>query len=352
MNKSLSQIVEDLFVKSNGGEDLSAKIHRLRDEIKKVSESEDAIFGKFLELLESFQEIIPEEKQRYHAVIKALSTTSKLSQQDIFKAVNNQLKGFKTLEKGLMPALPSWRDELKAMEAKSKMVREEISKLRDKIVQFESEEKEILNGISGRQKEIEVIEKAIRELFTDIGAEITHIKNKIEEFTAESAAGQPIPPKDSMKSDMTSEKKGGSEKKSEIHRPSAQQDMEWKKKCPMCEGQMNYHSIEKIWLCYTCAYEELDKDEVQVKSEEKSEDTNTPEPAPASESIIDPSPPFAVSSSPPSSKESQHSKKESSPAHNQTWTKSKTCPVCHKKMYLYPEERTWRCPSCEYERRI
>ena len=109
MNEILSQIVADLFVKSKGGEELSSEIHRLRDEIKKVIESEDAIFGKFRGLLESFREIIPEEKQRYNAAIKALSTTSKLSRQEIVKAVNNQLEELKILEKGLMPALPGAR---------------------------------------------------------------------------------------------------------------------------------------------------------------------------------------------------------------------------------------------------
>ena len=187
-NENLSRIAADLFVNSKGGEELSSKIHRLRDEIKKVIESEDAIFGKFRELLESFEEIIPEEKQRYHAAIKALSTTSKLSRQEIVKAVNNQLEELKILEKGLMPALPGWRDELKVMEARSQEMKDEIAKLREKIARLESEEEGILIGMAAREKEMELVEKAMRELFTDIGAEITYIKNKVEEFTAQSAA--------------------------------------------------------------------------------------------------------------------------------------------------------------------
>ena len=54
-NEILSRIVADLFVKSKGGEELSSKIRRLRDEIKKVIESEDTIFGKFRELVASFR---------------------------------------------------------------------------------------------------------------------------------------------------------------------------------------------------------------------------------------------------------------------------------------------------------
>ena len=350
MNENLSRIVAELFEKSKGGEELSSKIDLLRDEIKKVIESDGTIFGKFRELVESFEEIIPEEKQRYNAAIKALSTTSKLSRQEIVKAVNNQLEELKILEKGLMPALPVWRDEHKAMEAKAREMRDEISKLREKIGWLENEEKEILNGMAARKKEMEVVEKAVGELFTDIGAEITYIKKRIEEFTAESAASQPIPPRDSIKSDIPSEEKGSGEQKSEIRESSAPQDTEWQKKCPMCGGRMDLRI--NMWMCYSCAYEELKKDEVQGKSEEKSEHTKAPKPSPASEPIFDPFPSLAVPLASLSSNENQESKKDPSPSNNQPSGKKKTCPACRKKMNWHQMEKAWRCPFCEYMRRI
>ncbi len=350
--ENLSRIVADLYVKSKGGEELSSKIHRLRDEIKKVIESEDTIFGKFRELVESLEEIIPEEKQRYNAAIKALSATSKLSREEIVKAVKNQLEELTILEKGLMPALPSWRDEFKVMEAKSREMRDEISKLRQKIGRLESEEKGILNGMAAREKEMEIVEKAVGELFTDIGSEITYIKKRIEEFTVESAASQPIPPRDSIKSHISSEVKGGGEQKSEIRESSAPQDTEWEKKCPMCGGQMNFQIQDEMWMCYVCAYEELKKDEGQGKSEEKSEHTKAPKPTPASEPIFDPSSPHAVPLAPLFPDEYQKSKKGSSPSNNQPSGKKKACPVCRKKMDWYEIEKTWQCPFCDYERSI
>ncbi len=116
-----------------------------------------------------------------------------------------------------------------------------------------------------------------------MGAEITSIKKKVEEFTAESAASQPIPAKDSTnKSDIFPSKgKGGSERKSEIPGSPAPQDTEWRKKCPMCGGRLDFHSHEEMWQCYSCAYEEP-KDEVLVDGEEKNEPANAPQPAPAS----------------------------------------------------------------------
>jgi ribosomal protein L37AE/L43A len=352
MNEFLSRIAADLYVKSRGGEELSSKIHRLRDEIKKVIESENTIFGKFRELLESLEEIIPEEKQRYNAAIKALSATSKLSRQEIVKAVNNQVEELKILEKGLMPALPIWRDELKVIEAKSREMRDEISKLREKIGRLESEEKGILNGMAAREKEMGLVDKAVGELFTDIGAEITYIKKRIEEFTAENAASQPIPPRDSVKSDIPSEEKGGGAQKSEIRESSALQDTEWEKKCPMCGGQMNFQIQDEMWMCYVCAYEELKKDEGQGKSEEKSELTNAPKSTPASEPNSDPSSPPNVPLAPLFPDEFPKSKKGSSLSNNQPSGKKKACPVCRKKMDWYEIEKTWRCPFCDYERSI
>ena len=271
----LSRILADLFVKSKEGEGLSSKIQHLRDEIKKVIESEDTIFGKFRGLVESFREIIPDEKQRYHAAIQALSTTSKLSQQEIVKAVNDQLEELKILEKGLMPALPGWRDEFKVMEARSREMRDEISRLREKIGQLEREEKGILTDMASREKEMELVEKAVGELFTDLGAEITSIKKKVEEFTAESAASQPIPAREAInKSDIFPEGKGGGERKSEIPGSPAPQDGEWQRKCPMCGGRMDFYAQEEMWQCYSCAYEER-KEEVG-DGEEKSEPANAP----------------------------------------------------------------------------
>jgi len=345
----LSRILADLFVKSKEGEGLSSKIHHLRDEIKKVIESEDTIFGKFRGLVESFREIIPEEKQRYHAAIQALSTTSKLNQQEIVKAVNNQLEELKILEKGLMPALPGWRDEFKVMEAKSREMQDEISKLREKIGQLESEEKGILTDMAAREKEMALVEKAVGELFRDLGAEITSIKKKVEEFTAESAASQPIPAKDSIKSDdiFPSEGKGGSEQKSEIPGSPAPQDTEWRKKCPMCGGRLDFYSQEEMWQCYSCAYEEP-KDEVLVDGEEKNEPANAPQPAPASKPGSGSSPLRAVHLG----SLDQEPRKGSSLSINQPSSKKKACPVCRKKMDWYQAEKAWRCPFCDYERSI
>jgi ribosomal protein L37AE/L43A len=148
------------------------------------------------------------------------------------------------------------------------------------------------------------------------------------------------------------EEKRGGEQKSEIRESSAPQDTKWQKKCPMCGGRMNFHINEQMWKCYSCAYEESKEGEVQDKSKEKHEHTNAPKPTPAAEPTFDPSQPFSVPLASLTSNESQESKRESSLSNDQQSIKKKNCPVCHKKMQWYKTEKAWRCPFCEYERRI
>ncbi len=346
MANDLSQIITDLFASSTDGEELSPKVQHLRDEIKKVVESEATVYGKFRGLLLSLRQAVPDEKQCYHAALLALSTTLKLSRQEIVKAVNAQLEELKILEKGLMPSLPDWRDELKAMEARSKEMQGEMAKLREKIAQLESEEKKVLTGMAAREKEIGLIEKTTREFFAGIRAEITSIKNKVEEFTAEGPAAQPAPPavqpaprKEPEKREVPAEKKVGVKQAIEIKGSPPPLDSKWQKKCPMCGGQMHLLEFETMWQCFNCGHEESTKEGGQGASGSLS----APEPAPAP--AVDP--PASMTSG-----EYGGSKKGASLSAEQPSTKKKTCPVCRKNMYWYPDTKAWRCPSCHYERRI
>lgn len=345
MSRNISQIVADLFAKPTGGEDPSSRIQRLRDEVKQVIGSEDTVFGRLRGLLESFRAIIPDEKQRYLASLQALSTTSKLGPQEIVKAVNSQLEELKVLEKGLTPTLPGWREELKAMEFRSHQLKGEIAQLRERIAQLESEEKTVLNGIAAQEKELELAGKTMKDLFADIGAEITAIKKKVEEFTAESPAAQAIPQRELLKNDIPGEEKGGGEPKIDIHAAPPPQDTKFERKCPMCGGRLNLLELEKMWMCYTCAYEEAIQDEVQSASEEKREWMSAPTPDPdQSPSFVEPLASMAG--------EYLESKKRTSPSDDRPSTRKKTCPVCRKTMFWFPNDKAWRCPSCHYERKI
>ncbi len=453
-NKSefLAKIAAQLSVKPESSEDLASKVQLLRDELNKSIVSGDTISGKLRGLVESLKEVIPDEKQRYHAALAAVSTTEKLSRQEIVAAVNNQLAELKILEKGLISSLPGWRDEIQVMESKAQGIRDEIANLREKIAQLESDEKVLLNVMAERKKEMEPVEKAVGEVFTAAGAEIVEVRKKIEEFTAERAAfPQPVPPAEAV---FPSEKKEGagqkaatggpaplppsasaptskvpaqpqpapsgeavppavgtggtetveipatpakpeaegqkkcpmcggrmdyqlSEKKwmcytcayeepgdatsdqsrekspeaGEISVSSAPQLAEGQRKCPMCGGTMDYHLTEKKWMCYTCAYEEPDGG-VQGESAGTSAFAAESEPARQPEPGFEPSEPFESPSAGQPSEEPPKRKKGLFSFKDRIVSKKKPCPSCGKKMNWHEMEKMWRCPYCEYERRI
>ncbi len=369
MNGILSVIVADLFDKSKG--ELSPKINCLRAEIKKIMESESAPFGKLGKLEESFREIIPDEKQRYHAAIKALSTTSGLSREEIVAAVNKQLEELTLLEKNLIPAIPDWRGELKLMEATTQELRKEGAKLRERMAWLESEEKRVLTGMAARQLEGELAEKTMWELFRELGAELTSTAKKVAEAAAEIPTAQPVMRQPPLPSPVPVVEKTGNEQnrelsgasapaikktdddqKNEISGPAAPQYTKFQKKCPRCGGRMDFYGSSKMWQCYACGYEEPEKDDMQSKGEENRGLRSAPESAPVSEPKMDQSPPLAVPWTPPSSNEDRPPKKGASLSNNHPSAQKKSCPVCRKRMQWHQAEGAWRCPFCGYERRL
>lgn len=262
MSEDLSRIVTELFAKPMDSKELSSQIQHLGEEIRKVIQSENTVFGKFRGLLESFREIIPDEQQRYLAALKGLSTTSKQSPQEIKKAIHGQLEELKILEKGLVPTQHAWHDALKGMEVRSQQVKGEIAQLREQLAQLESEEKALQADMSTREKDLALAEKTVRELFANIVAEVSSFNKKVEEFTTDAPEAQPLPPpaqpstkKEPQKNNAPSKKKGG-EQTIEKEAAPAPQDAKFQRKCPMCGGALNLLELENIWQCYTCAHEE------------------------------------------------------------------------------------------------
>jgi len=364
MGKNLSQIVAELFAKPAEGKELSSQIQRLGVEIRNVVQSEETVFGKFHGLLKSLREVIPDEQQRYQAALKALSTTAKMSRQEIIKAINAQLEEMKIVEKSVLPSLPAWRAELKVMEARAQERKAEITKLRERIAQLENEERTALAAMAAREKDLETAEKTIQDIFANIRAEIASFSKKVEELPAEGPEAQPAPaaPQTAlMKPDAPAGKKESGSPAAPVPAPV---DPKFQRKCPMCGGQFNLLGLQNIWQCFNCAYEEPAADKVQVTREEKkSEPVDTPPaqdlwPDPDRYTAPEPTPePEPVEHKPASfvepladMSEYQRPTKASSSSGKQQ-IKKKPCPACKKKMFWYPEENAWRCPDCNYERR-
>ncbi|NTW60407.1 MAG: hypothetical protein HGB21_02630 [Nitrospirae bacterium] len=337
-------------------------MRHLEDEIRKVIRSEDTVFGKYSGLLESFRTIIPDEKQRYQAALQALSTTSKLSRQEILKAMSGELEELKIVEKNLLLDQSGWRDELLTMEARSQGLKGEIANLRARMTQLVDEERTVLAAAATRQKDLDGAEKSIKDIFADIGAEIISLSMKVGVLSAEAAVAQPGPHapqaspvatqpatlKEPVRSDAPGKKKEV-EQKAGIEGAAPHMDTKFQRKCPRCGGPFNLLELENIWQCFTCAYEEPATDAVQGAGEEKSEPKGAPTPAETPEPIAE----TTSSSIEPVSMVNGPAgpKKDSSRSGSQPGAYKKACPFCFKKMIWSPGEKVWRCPSGHLERK-
>ncbi len=377
MSQDLSALIAGLLTYRKSGNDLSSEISRIRSAIKKVID-DNTILGKLAALVGSIQEVIPDEQQRYQVAIKALCATSKLSRPEIAASLRKQLEELKILEKHMVSVLPGGAEERQSRQARSQELRSEIARLREKIAQLEKEEQEVAGSMTRPGNESAVIEKAVREVFADLGAEITAVVRKLEMPSTESAAQRPVPvieieaeaavqkqpsvqknstpqrapltdsiyPDPAPAAALTQNRDNGKQRPTSPQPPTSV----LKKKCPMCNGQMNYYSAYGKWQCYACGFEYI-KNEVpannpvaaQAKTEEK-RDTNALFAIPVTEPLFD------------------HSKTVASPGYweapkkNSIFSKkptmAKTCPSCGQRMHSFGSGKGWECSFCGYERRI
>lgn len=339
---AIKESLSDLLAKAKEGQQLD--IIRIGDEIKKEIESRGEISRKFLELVELFGDIIPEEKQRYNAAIKVLSATSGLSRQNVLESINSQIEELNILERGALSAFPGFRDELRVPESRSQEIKSEIAELRGKIVQLEKEEQEILGDMAAREREMKNVEEAVSKLFTDIRVKITGIRKKIEEFTSGKVSPQPMAPADAVEGHEHEEEKGGAEEEGTIEETSELQETEFLRKCPMCGGQIHFLIKEEMWKCYNCGHEES----VKGDPEGANAVAAASEPAPSAEAATSTEPAFA----PEGMLTPVAASLESSPSEKKPARKKKACPVCRRQMDWHEKEKSWLCPFCDSRRRV
>ena len=370
MTRNLSQIVTELLAGPTERKDLSAQIQRLGLEIRLAVQDEDTVFGKLRGLIESFRDILPDEKQRYQAALKALSATSKMGRQQVIRALSGQLEELKVLERSIMPSLPAWRDELRTMEARSQALKNEMAGLRQRIAQLDAEELASRDTITRRKKDLDVAEKSIKDLFAGIGAEIGSISRNLEVVRSDTPYTQPAPgirpspptqqptpapEKHAAKKEL---RKGAAaagkkepqrdEQKKEIEGAAPKQDTKYQRTCPMCGGPFNLLELEQKWQCFTCAHEESAADAVPESA--KAEDGPVEMTPPRAEDLW-PDDESPVKLQAAKDAEPAAPKKVAARSGGQHAAKKKSCPVCYKKMVWSPSEKVWSCPAGPHGRK-
>jgi hypothetical protein len=284
----------------------------IRSEIKKEGEN----LGRFLDLVESFRAIIPDEGKRYYAAFTALSKTMGLDRDMITEAADKQLEALKKQEDGLSQKVKEKRDELDSLTSKAKSLRKEITVLQESIGRLEKEEKDIVDNISSEENKIKLMEEGFDNVVKEIKDGIIAVRGKVVDYLSEenlkkeaaasdAASGlpeadatpepvalekpeevsAPSGPGDDAKTEETDAASSlpeadatpepvALEKPEEVFVPSGPSDddqagastltdpfaenTEKKKEhpCPICNSGMDWYSMEKKWKCYTCGHEE------------------------------------------------------------------------------------------------
>jgi hypothetical protein len=242
---------------------------RLLEQIEAEVERAGAELVKFLELVESFVDIIPEEQKRYSAALKAFTHASGLTREDVIKAADRQLEEVARQKGGFSKRLAKWQGELKVLQARAGEVRGQIGRLEERVRELEAEEKRILEVVAAGEKEAAEAEGKFDDMAEDLARRIRWVKGKIEgrgegessekaaprAETADVRAPTPVPPAENepaaepppdayvgeVKNPMAGEGTAGEKRR---------------KPCPDCGGELNWYAAERKWMCYACAHEE------------------------------------------------------------------------------------------------
>ncbi|GAB4482988.1 MAG: hypothetical protein OHK006_02710 [Thermodesulfovibrionales bacterium] len=253
-NQDYKAILEFLAAAKNKD---ALDIVRLRSEVRSEIGAGDRTLGQFLKLLESFQEIIPNERQRYSAALKALSATSGLGLKDLIDAVDAQLSQLKKVEGSVVSFMKEYSDELREMDSRLGSIRAEAAELRERLQELTKEEKELIGVMAAQVKMRKGVEQTAGKVLAEIGAELAGIRNKAEMYSSESApAAEPPAPAESetvgVPEDIVPEESSGMSEFDQMLAPRGEDHL---KKCPMCEGPLNFYADTATWICYTCGHE-------------------------------------------------------------------------------------------------
>jgi ribosomal protein L37AE/L43A len=224
------------------------------------------------------------------------------------------------------------------MESKSQAIRNEMSRYRGIIGQLEKEERKLRESMSVRSREIEVAERSMEGLLSGIAEEISGIRSKVEEFTSKKSTPRPAVSRDYAWDDRTAkgESSGGAAEGDVRGAPAPEQSGD-RKLCSVCGCRAFWYEKEKVWKCYVCAYEEKD----ETESKDTRGEAEAPLEPERDRAERKPEFPNAGIDSIPT---------DFSSFHKLTTARSKTCPICRKKMDWHDSEKSWRCPHCAYHR--
>lgn len=249
----------------------------------------------FLDMAQTFTDIIPEESKRYLAALKALKQSANIDVPKVLESADEQIEELKKQKEKFLSGFGEKRAGIKAMESKIKDIRGEVSdihnkinELKQKIESLEKVEHTITERIKSESAVISLQEESFDSALKSVESGISDLKNKIKAYTsapAEAPAASPAPAADqkvveqkkepvpaalpaeklqlvSIEADLPATLLSGRKISLEPIAPSASKKVQKPegppKICPYCSSEMTFSGI---WECYICGYREENKAE-------------------------------------------------------------------------------------------
>jgi len=258
-------------------------------EIKEAIKVEGPEFTRFLEMVASFADDIPEEHKRYRASIKALKQSSDVDQYDVLKAADRQLKRLTQTESMMNSSLAEKRADLKQLISRASAINEKLVALSKQVDELEKERTIISERRATRESEINVAEESYKSVADKLAKQISQVKEKIQKYLSDDYQGEAVvealvvdEPLATQVDTYTSnpmsgfdDSSGGGEapvvdspldaQAAGVSSPMGNGGVNGagkapsstrQKVCPACSGTMDWYAMMKMWKCYSCGHEE------------------------------------------------------------------------------------------------
>jgi chromosome segregation ATPase len=186
-NMNTVDAVEHGTGKQDSMESIIAEIEKfdwntvLKD-IRTAVEKQGVTITKFMGLVKSLEDVIPDEDKRFRAAYKALRATSDKGRDDMMADTSLQLNSLKSQKEIFNKTVNLWRRRLQDFTEKGKDLRRDINVLQEKLRSLEKQERQILDLAGDKERQIKHAEVKFGDFIREIEQDIKDFSNRISDL--------------------------------------------------------------------------------------------------------------------------------------------------------------------------
>ena len=236
-----------------------AELNKLLKETRSVLAKAGPEFTKFLEMVASFGDEIPDEYKRYRAATKALKAASSVSPSDINNAADLQIAKLREQAKSFGANLQGRKAELNEITMHSDELDSRLSELKQQLAALEGDKARAQEKFASKDREIKGFEDNFKKVAQKIEQHIRGVKDKLKRYLSEDykpelsgSMQMSLTPEDEESSPYTGGDDGSIKPLAGAKKPTSNKE----RLCAVCNGKLDYYAMNKMWKCFVCGHEE------------------------------------------------------------------------------------------------